>query len=177
MSRLSHEWAKVLMVSTLLFFSYEKSETHRVEVPRMLQDDTASLEAYVKEKNDKCVSSESTSFVWGGTPDVHRLKLKHLSRHLPRNIYKWWAQYLESQSDMDSALHFYNLAEDYFSVVRVYCYMEDIQKVTECYGWNDSSIRIWTPILYSIAWIIISFKMLRLILVKLMRFCELRHLK
>lgn len=31
---------------------------------------------------------------------------------------------------MDSALHFYNLAEDYFSLVRVYCYMEDIQKVT-----------------------------------------------
>lgn len=51
--------------------------------------------------------------------------------HLPRSIYKWWAQYLESQSDMDSALHFYNLAEDYFSLVRVYCYMEDIQKVTE----------------------------------------------
>uniref|UniRef100_A0A674PQ19 Intraflagellar transport 140 n=1 Tax=Takifugu rubripes TaxID=31033 RepID=A0A674PQ19_TAKRU len=76
---------------------YEKSETHRVEVPRMLQDDTASLEAYVKEKNDKC----------------------------------WWAQYLESQSDMDSALHFYNLAEDYFSLVRVYCYMEDIQKASE----------------------------------------------
>lgn len=59
MSRLSHDWAKVLMVSTLLFFSYEKSETHRVEVPRMLQDDTVSLETYVKEKNDKCVSSES----------------------------------------------------------------------------------------------------------------------
>lgn len=35
---------------------------------------------------------------------------------------------------MDSALHFYNLAEDYFSLVRVYCYMEDIQKVTGCYG-------------------------------------------
>lgn len=35
---------------------------------------------------------------------------------------------------MDSALHFYNLAEDYFSLVRVYCYMEDIQKVTECSG-------------------------------------------
>uniref|UniRef100_H3D5J6 Intraflagellar transport 140 n=1 Tax=Tetraodon nigroviridis TaxID=99883 RepID=H3D5J6_TETNG len=79
---------------------YEKSDTHRVEVPRMLQDDTLSLETYVKEKNDK-------------------------------SIYKWWAQYLESQSDMDSALHFYSLAEDYFSLVRVYCYMEDIQKASE----------------------------------------------
>lgn len=35
---------------------------------------------------------------------------------------------------MDSALHFYSLAEDYFSLVRVYCYMEDIQKVTVTYG-------------------------------------------
>lgn len=48
------------MVSATLFFSYEKSDTHRVEVPRMLQDDTLSLETYVKEKNDKCVSSDST---------------------------------------------------------------------------------------------------------------------
>lgn len=35
---------------------------------------------------------------------------------------------------MDSALHFYSLAEDHFSLVRVYCYMEDIQKVTDAYG-------------------------------------------
>lgn len=51
------------MVSTTLFFSYEKSDTHRVEVPRMLQDDTLSLETYVKEKNDKCVSSDSTNIL------------------------------------------------------------------------------------------------------------------
>lgn len=46
-----------LNAALFLFSSYEKSETHRVEVPRMLQDDPLSLEAYVKEKNDKCVSS------------------------------------------------------------------------------------------------------------------------
>lgn len=51
------------MVSITLFFSYEKSDTHRVEVPRMLQDDTLSLETYVKEKNDKCVSSDSTDIL------------------------------------------------------------------------------------------------------------------
>lgn len=51
------------MVSTTLFFSYEKSDTHRVEVPRMLQDDTLSLETYVKEKNDKSVSSDSTNIL------------------------------------------------------------------------------------------------------------------
>ncbi|XP_034564169.1 intraflagellar transport protein 140 homolog [Notolabrus celidotus] len=79
---------------------YENSDTHRVEVPRMLQDDTESLEIYVNKMKDK-------------------------------NIYKWWAQYLESQLDMDSALLFYERAQDYLSLVRVYCYMENIQKASE----------------------------------------------
>ncbi|XP_040922911.1 intraflagellar transport protein 140 homolog [Toxotes jaculatrix] len=85
---------------TLALAYYEKSDTHRAEVPRMLQDDTSSLEIYVNKMKDK-------------------------------NIYKWWAQYLESQSDMDSALHFYECAQDYLSLVRVHCYMGNIQKASE----------------------------------------------
>ncbi|KAF3704522.1 Intraflagellar transport protein 140 -like protein WD and tetratricopeptide repeats protein 2 [Channa argus] len=85
---------------TLAIIYYEKSDTHRVEVPRMLQDDTSSLKIYVNKMKDK-------------------------------NIYKWWAQYLESQSDMDSALHFYQCAQDYLSLVRVHCYMGNIQKASE----------------------------------------------
>ncbi|KAK2820255.1 hypothetical protein Q5P01_023214 [Channa striata] len=85
---------------TLAIEYYEKSDTHRVEVPRMLQDDTSSLKLYVNKMKDK-------------------------------NIYKWWAQYLESQSDMDSALHFYQCAQDYLSLVRVHCYMGNIQKASE----------------------------------------------
>lgn len=53
-----------LNAALFLYSSYEKSETHRVEVPRMLQDDTVSLEAYVKEKNDKCVSSDEVGFTF-----------------------------------------------------------------------------------------------------------------
>ncbi|KAM3592216.1 uncharacterized protein V6R79_014947 [Siganus canaliculatus] len=85
---------------TNALFYYEKSDTHRVEVPRMFQDDTASLEVYVNKMKDK-------------------------------NIYTWWAQYLESQSDMDSALHYYKCAQDYLSLVRVHCYMGKIQKASE----------------------------------------------
>ncbi|KAG7227765.1 hypothetical protein INR49_013559 [Caranx melampygus] len=85
---------------TLALAYYEKSDTHRAEVPRMLQDDTASLEIYVNKMKDK-------------------------------NIYKWWAQYLESQSDMDTALRFYECAQDYLSLVRVHCYMGNIQKASE----------------------------------------------
>uniref|UniRef100_A0A667XJ74 Intraflagellar transport 140 n=1 Tax=Myripristis murdjan TaxID=586833 RepID=A0A667XJ74_9TELE len=79
---------------------YENSDTHRFEVPRMLQDDALSLEIYVNKMKDK-------------------------------NIYKWWAQYLESQSDMETALRFYEYAQDYLSLVRVHCYNGNIQKASE----------------------------------------------
>ena len=36
-------------------FSYEKSDTHRFEVPRMLQEDALSLEIYVNKMKDKYV--------------------------------------------------------------------------------------------------------------------------
>ncbi|XP_062330983.1 intraflagellar transport protein 140 homolog isoform X2 [Osmerus eperlanus] len=79
---------------------YEKSDTHRFEVPRMLLDDAQSLEIYVNKTKDK-------------------------------SIYKWWAQYLESQSDMESALRYYEHAQDYLSLVRVHCYLGNIQKASE----------------------------------------------
>ncbi|XP_058471685.1 intraflagellar transport protein 140 homolog [Solea solea] len=85
---------------TLAIEHYEKSDTHRTEVPRMLQHDASSLESYVIKKKDK-------------------------------DIYKWWAQYLESQSDMDSALHYYECAQDYVSLVRLYCCMGNTQKAFE----------------------------------------------
>lgn len=85
---------------TLALTYYEKSDTHRFEVPRMLQDDSVSLEIYVNKMKDK-------------------------------NIYKWWAQYLESQADMDAALCYYEKAQDYLSLVRVHCYLGNIQKASE----------------------------------------------
>uniref|UniRef100_A0A8C3XR44 Intraflagellar transport protein 140 homolog n=2 Tax=Chelydra serpentina TaxID=8475 RepID=A0A8C3XR44_CHESE len=79
---------------------YEKSDTHRFEVPRMLSEDLQGLELYVNKMKDK-------------------------------SLWKWWAQYLESQSDMESALRYYELAQDYFSLVRVYCFQGNIQKAAE----------------------------------------------
>ncbi|XP_012989276.2 intraflagellar transport protein 140 homolog isoform X2 [Esox lucius] len=84
----------------LALIFYERSDTHRFEVPRMLLDDAQSLEFYVNKKKDK-------------------------------NIYKWWAQYLESQSDMESALRYYEYAQDFLSLVRVHCYLGNIQKASE----------------------------------------------
>ncbi|XP_065539645.1 intraflagellar transport protein 140 homolog isoform X5 [Lathamus discolor] len=50
---------------------------------------------------------------------------------IKRNLWKWWAQYLESQSEMESALKYYALAQDYFSLVRVHCFQGNIQKAAE----------------------------------------------
>lgn len=79
---------------------YEKSDTHRFEVPRMLSEDLQALENYVNKMKDK-------------------------------SLWKWWAQYLESQSDLESALKYYALAQDYFSLVRVHCFQGNIQKAAE----------------------------------------------
>ncbi|XP_051876987.1 intraflagellar transport protein 140 homolog isoform X1 [Pristis pectinata] len=79
---------------------YEKSDTHRFEVPRMLLEDLQALEIYVNKTKD-------------------------------RSLWKWWAQYLESQADMDSALKYYEKAQDYLSLVRVHCYLGNIQKASE----------------------------------------------
>lgn len=46
-----------------------------------------------------------------------------------RALWRWWAQYLESRAEMDAALQYYGLAQDYFSLVRIYCFQGDIQKV------------------------------------------------
>ncbi|XP_073409706.1 intraflagellar transport protein 140 homolog [Dendrobates tinctorius] len=79
---------------------FEKSDTHRFEVPRMLLDNPQTLENYINNKKDKI-------------------------------LWKWWAQYLESQSDLDAALRYYELAQDYLSLVRVHCFLRNIQKASE----------------------------------------------
>lgn len=47
-----------------------------------------------------------------------------------RTLRKWWAQYMESTGEMETALHFYEAAQDFLSLVRVYCYCGNIEKVS-----------------------------------------------
>uniref|UniRef100_A0A8C5KRC3 Intraflagellar transport 140 n=1 Tax=Jaculus jaculus TaxID=51337 RepID=A0A8C5KRC3_JACJA len=98
-----YNYAKHLEASAdcgLALSYYEKSDTHRFEVPRMLSEDPVSLEPYVNRMKDK-------------------------------TLWRWWAQYLESQAEMDTALHYYELAQDYLSVVRVHCFQGNMQKAAE----------------------------------------------
>lgn len=46
-----------------------------------------------------------------------------------RELRKWWAQYMESTSEMETALQFYEAARDNLSLVRVYCYCGNLEKV------------------------------------------------
>lgn len=51
-----------------------------------------------------------------------------------RTLWRWWAQYLESQGEMDAALHYYELAQDHFSLVRIHCFQGNVQKVRALQG-------------------------------------------
>ncbi|KAH9494870.1 hypothetical protein Btru_015870 [Bulinus truncatus] len=80
--------------------NYEKSETYKSEIPRMLVDDIEQLEIYISKSQDKTLN-------------------------------RWWAQYMESIGDMDTAIQYYEKAEDNFSLVRVYSYCDKIDKAAE----------------------------------------------
>ena len=45
----------IAVLNCLLLLSYEKSDTHRFEVPRMLFDEPQALEAYIMKNKDKYV--------------------------------------------------------------------------------------------------------------------------
>jgi intraflagellar transport protein 140 len=90
--------------------NYEKSETHRKEVPRLLFDAqyVDDLEGYINKVGDK-------------------------------ELLKWWAQYCESNGYFDKASHFYQRAEDNLSLVRVACYGRDFTKAAEIVRETNSS--------------------------------------
>eukprot|EP00794_Sanderia_malayensis_P006805 gene6805-7574_t len=88
---------------------FERSDTFRFEVPRMLFEDTAQLETYIFKSKD-------------------------------RPLRKWWAQYMESVGEMDTALQFYESAQDSLSLVRVNCFCGNIAKAAEiCNETGDKS--------------------------------------
>jgi intraflagellar transport protein 140 len=42
---------------------------------------------------------------------------------ISRELYQWWAQYLESTGEVESALRYYELGHDWLSLVRLLCYL------------------------------------------------------
>ena len=77
---------------------YEASDTHRFEVPRMLFD----------------------------AQRVADLEL-YVNQQNDKALFKWWAQYCESNGSYTKALQFYERAEDQLSLVRCHCYKGDLE--------------------------------------------------
>ncbi|KAF2347789.1 Quinoprotein amine dehydrogenase beta chain-like [Trinorchestia longiramus] len=48
-----------------------------------------------------------------------------------RALRRWWAQYLESTGEMETALQYYEAAGDHLSLVRVYCYCNNLPKAAD----------------------------------------------
>lgn len=86
--------------------NYEKSQTHRFEVPRMLSDEPKAVDLYVKRKRD-------------------------------RELYRWWARYLESTGDLEGARSYYKYADDYLSVIRILCYDNSINEAIDVVERSD----------------------------------------
>ncbi|KAG8506365.1 Intraflagellar transport protein 140, partial [Galemys pyrenaicus] len=125
---------------------YEKSDTHRFEVPRMLSEDLQSLELYVDKMKDKCAPAprgrlargpQGLGARGGGEGEASGPARgaggaePALRARLPRSLWRWWAQYLESQAEMAAALRYYELAQDHFSLVRICCFQDNVQKAAE----------------------------------------------
>jgi intraflagellar transport protein 140 len=76
---------------------YEASDTHRFEVPRMLFDAQKTADLEI-----------------------------YVNQKQDKALFKWWAQYCESNGSYIKALQFYERAQDYLALVRCHCYRGDL---------------------------------------------------
>ena len=90
---------------------FEKSDTHRVEVPRMflMRDELVNLQKYTEKTRDK-------------------------------ELFRWWGHYFESMGNIESSVDCYKQANDNLSLCRVYCLNENIKAAIElCNDTNDAT--------------------------------------
>uniref|UniRef100_A0A336M4N6 CSON011732 protein n=1 Tax=Culicoides sonorensis TaxID=179676 RepID=A0A336M4N6_CULSO len=59
--------------------------------------------------------------------DPQALK-KYMQKTTDKNLLKWWAKYVESTGDMDTAFKIYQKAEDWFSQIRILCFLGQLHK-------------------------------------------------
>ncbi|KAF7638044.1 Amidase domain-containing protein [Meloidogyne graminicola] len=52
----------------------------------------------------------------------------YIKKKAEPELYKWWAQFLESTGDLETAKNFYQNAKDYLSVVRIFCHNGQFQE-------------------------------------------------
>ena len=57
--------------------------------------------------------------------------IAYVAKTNDKELKRWWAQYMESTGEMELALQYYEMAEDYLSLVRVYSYCDNLEKAAE----------------------------------------------
>ncbi|KAL0273238.1 UNVERIFIED_CONTAM: hypothetical protein PYX00_005959 [Menopon gallinae] len=62
--------------------------------------------------------------------DIYKLKT-YVDQSSDPVLFKWLAQYMESTGDMKSALHYYTMAKDHLSIVRVLCFLNNFNQASE----------------------------------------------
>ena len=107
----------------------------------MLLEDLTQLEDYVLKSRDRYIHTHihpytpihihTYTHIYVHTVTRHAFMHTHhaCTHHLCRPIHKGWAEYMESPGEMVAALQFFEITKDHFSVVRVLCYLGNIQKV------------------------------------------------
>lgn len=55
----------------------------------------------------------------------------YVNKSKDRALQRWWAQFQESTGEMEAAMKYYNTAQDFLSLVRIYCFMNDVDKAVE----------------------------------------------
>ncbi|KAI6178923.1 hypothetical protein M3Y98_00554400 [Aphelenchoides besseyi] len=61
----------------------------------------------------------------------------YVKRKRDRELYRWWARYLESVGDLDGARNYYKYADDFLAVIRILCYDGRIEEATEVVNRSD----------------------------------------
>uniref|UniRef100_A0A914H1B1 Intraflagellar transport protein 140 n=1 Tax=Globodera rostochiensis TaxID=31243 RepID=A0A914H1B1_GLORO len=62
----------------------------------------------------------------------------YIRKKSEREMYKWWAHFLESQGDMATAKIYYQSADDFLSVVRIECHNGQVQEAAKIVDQSDS---------------------------------------
>lgn len=90
---------------------YEASDMHYKEVPRML---------FMKKK-------------------INELE-EYVEDARDKRLYLWWAQFLESKQDYERAIYFYRRAKDVLSIVRVFCFMNELDSAVDLVNSTNSKV-------------------------------------
>ena len=81
--------------------------------------------------------------IWEDVISGHSKKQPVLQKSNDKELKRWWAQYMESTGEMELALQYYELSEDYLSLVRVYSYCDNLEKVT-IHKWRQQFLsKVW----------------------------------